>query len=333
MDELELRAVTVTPQPGIFRWQTSGMGNWNTASDWDWLSVPNSNAVATVFGDEAAAPTTVVTNNTVTAKTVQFDNAHGYVIAGAGSVTLGADAGNAALDVLRGSHQFQCVVNLQSDTEVTVAAGASLAFNNALNLGVHNLTKTGPGVLQINNALNTRGGTVIGVAGSISGFGPVSQDLLNLSASVEPGANEGVGVLEIGGNYTQESGGVLAVEIGGAAIERQYDQLAVAGLAVLDGLLDVSLVDLGAATFSPTLGDAFPILLANGGIAGVFAKTELPPLSTGLAWQVRYEAKSVILEVTSAAVPEPHTVALVLCAIVSLGCHRSNRSRQKLKGV
>jgi hypothetical protein len=281
-----------TPQTGPFRWQTTGIGNWATGSNWDTASAPSSNAVTAIFGPEVTAPTTVVTNAAVTAKALQFDSAHSYAIGGAGSVTLAADTGHAGITALQGSHQLLAVVNLSSETDVNISAGSTLALQNTLNIGANHLNKTGTGTLQINNVLNTGSGNVNALGGTISGSGRVSNDLNNTAASVAPGI--GLGELIVGGDYTQSAGGTLKVELGGAAAG-SYDQLAITGTAALGGLLDVSLIN----AFAPSAGNTFTILTATAGRSGTFSTlpSQLPPLGSSLAWQISYGANNVMLSV------------------------------------
>jgi hypothetical protein len=99
--------------------------------------------------------------------------------------------------------------------------------------------------------------------GKFGGVGRVNGDLLNLpGGDVNPGAAAGeVGELVIGGDFVQSSTGRLAVEISGDA-QGEFDSLAIDGRAVLQGLLEISLVD----GYVPDLGDRFDVLVASGGI-------------------------------------------------------------------
>ena len=75
--------------------------------------------------------------------------------------------------ILQGSHEFQAIVNLNTATDVSIATGAFLSFNNGLNLNGLVLTKTGNGTMVINNALNTGGGSIVVSAGALGGAGEV----------------------------------------------------------------------------------------------------------------------------------------------------------------
>ena len=242
-------------------WGVDDSGSWTNDTNWVDGEHPDSNLRAVVFGDVITAAQTVFTNSAVTAKAIQFDNANQYVIAGAGSVNLEADSGNASIDVVAGSHQFQAEVNLVSNTDVDVATGLTLSMNNKLDLSGNTLTKTGDGTLSINNKLTTGGGTVVGLAGTIGGDGAVGGDLTNTSATVAPGTSPGT--LTVGGNFSQAAGGTLAIELAGTAAG-EFDVLEVLGSAGLGGTLDVT------ELYTPGGADAWTILTAVGGITGGF---------------------------------------------------------------
>jgi hypothetical protein len=68
------------------------------------------------------------------------------------------------------------------------------------------------------------------------------------------------------GDFTQTAAGVLYVQIGGLNAGVDYDQLAVAGRATLDGTLAVALVN----GFVPSPGNTFTVM-TFGSSAGTFA--------------------------------------------------------------
>ncbi len=90
--------------------------------------------------------------------------------------------------------------------------------------------------------------------GTLSGTGTVAGPLTNSGGTVAPG--DAPGPLTVAGNYTQGSGGTLAVGIAGTTPGSEFDQLLVGGSATLGGTL--SLTDEGG--FTPALGDTFGIL-------------------------------------------------------------------------
>jgi len=277
------------PAPITFTWDLTGQGNWRSNSSWNPSASPNDPNHTAIFGDRIVRPSTVRTDDVVTVNRIEFSSAtQSYAVAGLGVVNLVAATEttpeNPSIGV-QGSHQFQAVVQLNDTTDVDVAAGASLAFNNALNIGANTLNKRGDGTLTINNSENSGSGTVAGLAGTISGVGLVSGDLNNSGATVAPGNS--AGTLEVGNNYTQEPGATLQIEIGGGdnsnPSNQQFDVLDVTGQVTINGgTLDVDLIN----SFHPGLGNDFDILdfSSAGGIG--FGTFDLQPLNVGLRWDV-----------------------------------------------
>ena len=251
------------PAPTAFTWSATS-GTWDNQRHWFPGTVPNTNSHTAIFGSAITVQQTVFTDSAVTVKAIQFgvtdDNglSQSYAITGQGSVNLNSSTGVSTIAVIDGSHQFQTRVNLQNATSVNVASGATLAFDNALNLGGNLLTKTGSGRININNKLNAGGGTVAVTAGLLGGSGEVGGNLTNNGATVAPGSS--IGTLSVEGNYTQASNSNLAIEISGP-LDGEFDILDIAGSAVLDGVLDISLL-----SFTPSPNDSFSVLTAALGI-------------------------------------------------------------------
>jgi hypothetical protein len=125
----------------------------------------------------------------------------------------------------------------------------------------------------------------------------VNFDLANHGGILSPAT--ALGQLHVNGDLTLD-GGVLKLEIGSELVD-QFDYLRVEGVAQLGGTLRVELIDLGAGEFVPQLGDQFPILVAPGGVVGVFASLDLPQLSAGLGWSLATNATTAILSVVDAS--------------------------------
>ncbi|MEM1027817.1 MAG: PEP-CTERM sorting domain-containing protein [Planctomycetota bacterium] len=133
--------------------------------------------------------------------------------------------------------------------------------------------------------------------GVIGGSGTLLGDILNEGGVVRPGMpDDPTGTLTIDGRLrlqANQTPGTLEIDIAGLA---DHDQLDITGVAVLGGTLEVSLLN----AFAPTAGQRFDILLAAGGVTGMFDQEVLPALSGGLAWDVLYEANAVALSVVAA---------------------------------
>ena len=215
-------------------WISSSSGEWTDASNWQSTFPPNSSTATAIFGSAAASPITVVVDSPVTVQSIQFgvENDSGatqsYAIAGQSTLTLESIvAADASVNVIDGIHQFQVNVELSADATIDIQTGAQLSFNNRLDLSGQTLTKTGLGTLEINNQLVGSGGSVVGLAGTIAGGGAIGGNVENTGAVVSPGNS--AGTLSVSGNYTQASGGTLAVEVGGSDQGTSFDFLDVGG--------------------------------------------------------------------------------------------------------
>jgi hypothetical protein len=290
-----------------FDWFTDSSGSWNQAINW-MFGVPNTNQRTAMFGSVITADRTVNNNQSLTVNTIRFDNANAYVITGPGNISLEADTGDATIDVVQGSHEFQQDVILQSSTDLVIANGAVLSFNNELDLNGLTLTKMGTGTLHVNNRL-TGGGTLDCQVGNCFGTGIVTAAIVNSSGTVSPGNR--VGTLEILGDYSQGNDAALLIEIGGTGAGTDHDHMTIYGTSELSGQLDVTLT----GGFEPAAGDSFDIL-DWGQLSGSFDDVDLPALSAGLNWDASQLYTTGSLSV--AAVPEASTLGLVVIGLLGL---------------
>ena len=175
--------------PGLqeFHWKEDVSGDWTSAGNWSELGgSPNSVNDRAIFGDVIGSAQTVFTNVAVTVHSIQFDNPNTYVVGGAGSVNLAANTVS-SISVTQGEHQFQAIVNLQTDTTVDVNSGSTLIFNNALDLMGNTLTKTGNGEIAVRNDLTMGGGTIDVQQGMVTGNGTIGGDVINDGGTISPG--------------------------------------------------------------------------------------------------------------------------------------------------
>ncbi len=94
------------------------------------------------------------------------------------------------------------------------------------------------------------------VAGSLNGNGTI--DVSNITftnaGTINPGTS--AGALNITGDLPQDTSSVINIELGGTIAGSSYDQLNISGQAMLDGILNISLID----NFIPVVGDTFDIM-------------------------------------------------------------------------
>ena len=129
-----------------------------------------------------------------------------------------------------------------------------------------------PGTLNLNGGSATA--TNVSVTGLLKGIGTVNGNVNN-SGTVAPGTSPGI--INIIGNYTQTTSGILQIEIGGTVPGSGYDQLAVTGNAALAGTLLIS--QFGG--FVPASSDTFQAVTAGGAVSGSFGSVIAPAAFPG----------------------------------------------------
>jgi hypothetical protein len=102
------------------------------------------------------------------------------------------------------------------------------------------------GTTMLSTTLDVQGGL-------LTGAGTITANVVN-AGEVSPGSS--AGILSINGNYTQGPTGKLTVELGGTTVGSGFDRLNVTGLAVLDGTLQVNIIN----GFNPGIADNFRVM-------------------------------------------------------------------------
>jgi len=246
------------PITAEFNWSsTSASGPWVTGSNWSGAAAPSNLGIANVR----------------------------HVAGGNQTADLSADTTVWGLNV-SGTPSQTMTVQIGSGQTLTTFAATNLEAGGELRLV--------EGTLDT-QYLEILGGTLSGEGLIKTGSGPILGQVENRSGKVSPGI--GIGSLEIAGRFSNGMDGTLAIEIGGLVAETMFDVLVIDGTAALDGVLEVSLVDLGGGLFDPQLGDTFEILTASDGLGGTFETLLLP---AGHDWFVRYNLGSVELVTTIA---------------------------------
>lgn len=242
-----------------------------------------------IIGGGAAGTLKLDNGGTVTA-TLAAVFANGYLNLGANPVL------NAPLTFYGGAIQFVDVSNTSFPNDITLGSqgvqvsvytyghpsilSGSLTGSGGLvkggsgNIGLGTLTLTGnstytaattvnAGTLSVNGSISSP--VTVNNGATLGGNGAVGSVTINSGGILAPGNSPGK--LTINGNYTQNSGGILNIEIGGSTPGTGgYDQLVVTGTASLNGTLNLSLVN----GYRPAVGDTFNII-ASGAETGSFS--------------------------------------------------------------
>ncbi len=181
------------------------------------------------------------------------------------------------------------------------------------------------GTLTAANINNNANGTFIAGAGTtttvtnaftnyglVSGEGSIIGSLVN-AGTLSPGNSPGTLIVQ--GDYTQDAGSTLFIELGGEAQGVTYDLLSITGNASLAGTLEVDLY----GGYTPDVGDSFDILVTSW-LTGEFDDLIGP---AGWAWAVAYldldgNSFNDTVRLTANAVPIPPTLWLFTAAVAAL---------------
>ncbi|MEX0610540.1 MAG: autotransporter-associated beta strand repeat-containing protein [Pirellulales bacterium] len=151
---------------------------------------------------------------------------------------------------------------LSAGGDVTVHSGHLEVMNGLLANGATITLEDG--VLTADSIALTGGGTFAFLGGTLH-VGIFNGNLTNQGGALAPGAS--AGSTTIIGNYTQQAGAKLEIEIGGTSAGGTYDLLNFTGMSILGGELQLAML----GGFAPSASDTFTVLNAGGGIFSVFA--------------------------------------------------------------
>jgi T5SS/PEP-CTERM-associated repeat protein len=235
---------------------------------------------------------------------------HGEINLAGGAVEFTASLTNSATGFIGGRGTLITGTGTNGgslDNEGTLAFSGGFAdvYGDVINdLGARIVT-SGGGVATFYDDVTHRGTEIRTASGSrsvffgaVTGAGPFTgMGTVQMEGDLRPGNS--AALVTFGGDLHFGSQATLDIEIGGLAAGSEFDALDIAGEALLDGSLDVSL----SGGLVPALGNSFEVLRADGGIFGTFAGTSLPVLPAGLDWNVVYSNFAVLLQVNAAGLP------------------------------
>ncbi len=111
----------------------------------------------------------------------------------------------------------------------------------------------------------------IQAGGQFAGLGLITGAVSN-AGTLNVGGQGLIGTLAVTGSFTQLAAGTTNINIGGKSTASQFDQLAISGAAVFDGLLNVNLIN----GFTPPSGSDSWKIFKYASHTGAFATTNVP---------------------------------------------------------
>ena len=270
-DDVDLEGAGVLPAS---TWNVNTSGDWNTADNWANILVPNGAGAQANFFGAISAPKTVYADTPVTVGSMNFNNANMYVIAGSSSLTIQTSSGNGQINVTTGGHKINLPLFFASNTDITVAGGATLTIADPMTINANRtVNKTGsviisaPVTIQSGGVLNLVSGstTVFGAPGIAAGAkidvrnnsmtvdyrgqaSPAATIRAQLVAGYAGGAWNGTG----GINTSQATSSIGLGWLDDASSQSINIKYAYYGDANLDGIVDTIDFNLLAANFSGT---------------------------------------------------------------------------------
>jgi autotransporter-associated beta strand protein len=230
----------------------------------------------------------------------------GATTIGGGALQIGAGGSTGsiaspAIAIAQGAElQFDRSDNLTyggviSGAGTMLQTGGGTLVLNGTSSGFTGSTTISTGTLEVGDASHssaTLGGNVSVASGAaLMGHGTISGNVTS-SGTVQPGGT--IGIMTVGGNYTQNSGGTLVIEITPSAASGAgvgYSQFRVGGSASLAGGL--SILD-DAGTYA--VGSRYVVLTAAGGRNGTFTTIAYNPIFVDyITPVVSYDANDVFL--------------------------------------
>jgi hypothetical protein len=261
---------------------------------------------ATISGGELRADSVNIRSNTL----LEVKDGGRVTLEGQGSLfvvgSVSVSGAGSLLDYVRGSlvgdatlHAndkgvIRILVELQIPTGggVTTAGGGSVTIGSTAS--AEDEFRVGPGGQLLDNGAVTCKLATILPGGSAYGTGTINGKLVN-SGEIFPGKSPGI--FHVQGDYTQNSDGLLGIEIGGSNAGTGYDQLQVSGTATIAGTLQVRLMN----GFTPTVGQTYRIVTAGSFSGGFSSITQ--PSQAGIS--VSNDGGGVTVTITSVVAGAP----------------------------
>ncbi|MCA9185624.1 MAG: hypothetical protein R3E01_18380 [Pirellulaceae bacterium] len=246
-----------------------------------------------------------------------------------GELNLSNPLPNVAVRIDGATMRSSGVIN--ADGKVRIAADVEFAGNSETNfddastelwMESHTLVEDGAAFVGDGMLRNrSTGDMVLADGASLDAVGLVNEGLLAI------GNSPGIASVD---RFENTADATWLVEIGGHLEGVEHDVLQVtAGETLLNGTLEINLVDAGDGLFHPEVGDEFTILTSVGDVVGHFQNNPVS-LADGqqFSWEVLYHPHDVTVRLLDIAVPEPAPLGIVAVFLFAAGATRTVRFRE-----
>jgi len=190
---------------------------------------------------------------------------------------------------------------------VTITGAGSLWHaSHSLKIGTtYNNHATGIVTIADGGRIIVNSGVSIGYSSILTGNGgSVKANVNNVYGEINPGSSAGTMVID--GNFSQQSGGSINLELAGKLIS-EHDRLVVTGLSTFAGTLNVTTID----GHTPSNDNVYQVFNYGSGTAGMFDTVNLPSLLPALEWSTNM----LYIDGTLHVIPEP-TIFFILVLII-----------------
>ncbi|WP_299678051.1 T9SS type A sorting domain-containing protein [uncultured Dokdonia sp.] len=296
---LSVLALTISSLHAQTTFTYTGIGIWTNTANWS-PSYPGTtlNTGDTVIIDTGA---TVVINTLVTIQGRLFNNGtvnNESILAIMGTLFNNMQLNNTSPGIVRVNNGGVLNNNggvISNNGTIDNNNGGTIVNFSIINNTINGVLNNNSGALLRNDVglgqINNNGSIMLSQNGTLFGSNNTHTGNQSNAGILVPG--NGIGVYRFDNNYMHQSTARLDIQITGATTAgTDYDQVIVAGNALLAGTLNVSL----PTAFEPLPGDSFTILTA-GSITSTFAIVNFPTIANGV-FNITYTSTEAILTVS-----------------------------------
>jgi hypothetical protein len=350
----DVKLTTDGPAAGLLKtWTANASGTWTDPNNWQVGSIPNDATHQVLFGSAITAARTVAVDTNKTVNTMSFANANTYAISGPATITFAGTS--PTIEASSGSHQLQTKVKLDANTAVN-GNGGVINFQNQLDLNGKVLTVSGAVNINHSTTNSTGTGSIVssGILGT-AGATPFSGNLTSTGTLDIDISGTGLGqtdVFNITGSASLQ--GSVDVDVLGAFVPSGPITIltATGGINLTSGPLTLTGEDAGLFSGVSVMGNSLVLNIGAAGVSGDYNDDGVVDAADYVMWR-KLDGTSTEMsndpnplpidsdqyntwtsnfgepgggsggDSANAAVPEPTTLAIVLCGALLVMMRRS----------